>query len=108
MKAVWNLGNLGLNYPDTAPKDSPRYLWSLQVCLLSQVEELLGPRESSKRILQPAFRGLLPRMDARRLQTQAQGFKKRPLFLIIFAFGGAFGILGTGYASQEGMTGNEH
>ena len=53
--AVPKLGDVGLNYPDTAPKDSSGFLWSLQAFLLSQVEELLGPRESSKSILTPAF-----------------------------------------------------
>ncbi len=39
----------------TKPKDDPVALWSLQQTLLPMAEHLLGPRDSTRKIYQPAF-----------------------------------------------------
>lgn len=45
-----------LTLPATpSPREDPSGLWSMQVHLLKLAEEILGPRDTSKRIYQPAF-----------------------------------------------------
>ena len=40
---------------DSSPQDAPAALWALQQDLLALAEHLLGPRDRSKQICQPAF-----------------------------------------------------
>ena len=40
---------------DSSPQDAPAALWALQQKLLALAEDLLGPRDRSRQICQPAF-----------------------------------------------------